>query len=423
MVNKKNITIIGAGIIGLFTAYYLAEEGFAITIIEKSDDADGCSTGNAGMIVPSHIFPLAAPGMIEKGLRWMFDAQSPFYVKPRMDWDLLRWGIHFYKAANEKQVEKAKLALRDIGLFSKAQYQALANKAEFDFGFEEKGLLMLCKTEKMFEEETEAALQATAIGIKGEVLSKAQVHALEPETKPEVVGGVLYPGDAHLYPNLLVEELKGILKYRNVKIEYNSELIDFEANNENITKVVYFQNGQKKQIVCDEIIMATGSWSQSLAKKLKTNMPMQAGKGYSITKPQIADKKINTPSILLEARVAVTPFDSKKIRFGGTMEIGGINNNIDMNRMKGIVKSVPDFYPDYQLDMPKIEEIWYGLRPCSPDGLPYIGRSTKYKNLTFATGHAMMGLSLAPGTGKLVAEIILGQKSSVDLSLFGVERF
>ena len=423
MANNKKIVIIGAGIIGLFTAYYLSEEGFDISIIEKSEGTEGCSTGNAGMVVPSHIIPLAAPGMIEKGLRWMFDAQSPFYVKPRLDWDLLSWGIHFYKAANQKQVEKAKIALRDISLFSKAQYQTLAQKNLFDFGYEEKGLLMLCKTEKMMEEEAEAAHQATAIGVKGDILTKAQVHELEPETKPDVVGGVLYPGDAHLYPNILVEELKHALIYKGVKIEYSSELIDFESNTENISKVFYKKSGENKILNCDELIIATGSWSQSIAQKLKTNMPMQAGKGYSITKPQLPNKKINIPSILLEARVAVTPFDYKKIRFGGTMEIGGINNNIDMNRMKGIVKSVPSFYPDYQLDMPEKSEIWYGLRPCSPDGLPYIGRSTKYKNLTFATGHAMMGLSLAPGTGKLVSEIILNQKPSVDLGLFGVERF
>jgi D-amino-acid dehydrogenase len=420
---NKKIVIIGGGIIGLFTAYYLAEEGFEITIIEKTDGSEGCSTGNAGMVVPSHIIPLAAPGMIEKGLRWMFDAQSPFYVKPRLDWNLLKWGIHFYKAANQKQVEKAKIALRDISLFSKAQYQQLAQKGAFSFGFEEKGLLMLCKTEKLFEEEVEAAHQATEIGIKGEILTKIQVHELEAETKPNVVGGVLYPGDAHLYPNILVEELKHYLKYKNVKFEYNSEFTDFEKNSESISKVIYSKSGENKQINCDELIIATGSWSQNIAEKLKTNMPMQAGKGYSVTKPQIQGKKINIPSILLEARVAVTPFDSKKIRFGGTMEIGGINNTIDMNRMKGIVKSVPEFYPEYQLEMPQKEDIWFGLRPCSPDGLPYISRSTKYKNLTFATGHAMMGLSLAPGTGKLVAEIIAGQKPSVDLGLFGVERF
>jgi D-amino-acid dehydrogenase len=421
--NKKQIVIIGAGIIGLFSAYYLADEGFEITIIEKSDGREGCSTGNAGMVVPSHIIPLAAPGMIEKGIRWMFDAQSPFYVKPRIDWDLLRWGIHFYKAANQKRVEKAKIALRDISLFSKAQYVQLSKNEHFTFGFEEKGLMMLCKTEKMMEEEAHAANEATAIGIKGEIFTKAQVHELEPESKPEVIGGVLYPGDAHLYPNILVEELKHILKYKGVKFEYEAELIDFEVNTESISKVVYKKNGETIQLNCDELIIATGSWSQSIAKKLKTNMPMQAGKGYSVTKPQLPNKKINVPSILLEARVAVTPFDSRKIRFGGTMEIGGINSNIDMNRVKGIIKSVPNFYPDYQLDMPEKAEIWHGLRPCSPDGLPYIGRSTKYKNLTFATGHAMMGLSLAPGTGKLVAEIISSHKPSVDLRLFGVERF
>jgi D-amino-acid dehydrogenase len=420
---NKQIVIVGAGIIGLFTAYYLMEEGFDITIIEKSDGAEGCSTGNAGMVVPSHIFPLAAPGMIEKGLRWMFDAQSPFYVKPRIDWNLLKWGMHFYKAANQKQVEKAKIALRDISLFSKEKYLQLAKKEQFSFGFEERGLLMLCKTEKLFEEEVEAAHQATAIGIKGEILSKEQVHKLESETKPNVVGGVLYPGDAHLYPNVLFTQLKSELNKKGVLIEYNSELIDFEGNTEDISTIVYKKGNKTHKIKCNELIIATGSWSQSIAEKLKTNMPMQAGKGYSVTKPQIEGKKINIPSILLEARVAVTPFDSEKIRFGGTMEIGGINGNIDMNRVKGIVKSVPNFYPDYQLDIPEKTEIWYGLRPCSPDGLPYIGRSEKYKNLTYATGHAMMGLSLAPGTGKLVSEIIMNQKSSVDLGLFAVERF
>ncbi len=423
MEQHKNIVIVGGGVIGLFSAYYLSEAGYDITVIEQSDGGEGCSTGNAGMIVPSHIFPLAMPGMIEKGLRWMLDEESPFYVKPKLNWNLLSWGMQFYKAANAKQVAKAKIALRDISWLSKQEYKNFVDKEKIDIGYEEKGLLMLCKTEKMYEEEAEAARQASAIGVKADLLTKAQVHKLEPETKPDVVGGVLYPGDAHLIPQVLVEKLKKIVQERGVQILYNTELLDVEAVNGKVKAVVYKKSDQMMLHHVQELIMAAGAWSQQVSKIVHTHMPMQAGKGYSISRPQLKNKKINIPSILMEARVAVTPFNASSIRFGGTMEIAGINKQINMNRVAGIVKAVPNFYPKYKLDMPAPSEVWYGLRPCSPDGLPYIGRSSRFSNLIFCTGHAMMGLSLAAGSGLLVAELVQKQKPSVALDMFKVERF
>jgi D-amino-acid dehydrogenase len=160
-----------------------------------------------------------------------------------------------------------------------------------------------------------------------------------------------------------------------------------------------------------------------LAKQLGINLPMQAGKGYSTTLEQQKGKKLNIPSILLEARVAITPMSANLIRFGGTMEIGGINKDINMNRVRGIIKAVPEFFPDYPIELPKQEKVWSGLRPCSPDGLPYIGRTKKYKNLIIASGHAMMGLSLAPGTGKLVQELVDNEKTSIDIALYKPERY
>jgi D-amino-acid dehydrogenase len=156
---------------------------------------------------------------------------------------------------------------------------------------------------------------------------------------------------------------------------------------------------------------------------LNIGLPMQAGKGYSVTYEQNQGKKLNIPSILLEARVAITPMSDNLIRFGGTMEIGGLNDQINMNRVRGIIKAVPNYFPDYQIDIPQKEQIWHGLRPCSPDGLPYIGRTNKYKNLVIASGHAMMGLSLAPATGKLVQEIIDNQKNSIEIDLYKPERY
>ncbi|GAB3514519.1 NAD(P)/FAD-dependent oxidoreductase [Emticicia fontis] len=418
--NLPHTVIIGSGIIGLYSAYYLQQKGHKITIIERTDGSDGCSYGNAGMIVPSHFIPLAVPGMIEKGIRWMFNSESPFYVKPRLSWDLISWGLKFAKAANPKQVEKAMPALRDISLLAKKLYQDFAKDEKNDFSFEERGLMMLCKTEHNFHEEAEVAETANKLGIEARVLDLAALHQLEPEVKPEVAGAVYYPGDAHLYPNALVKKLKDLLQKQGVEFLYNTEVTGFEADNGTI-KSIKTQSG--KTIAVEQLIIATGSWSPILAKQLNINLPMQAGKGYSTTLQQQTGKKLNIPSILLEARVAITPMADNLIRFGGTMEIGGINQDINMNRVRGIIKAVPEFFPDYSIEVPKQEKVWSGLRPCSPDGLPYIGRTNKYKNLIIASGHAMMGLSLAPGTGKLVQEIVDNEQTSIDISLYKPERY
>ena len=420
----EDITIIGSGIIGLYSAYYLNQQGYEVTIIERSSGDDGCSFGNAGMIVPSHFIPLAVPGMIEKGIRWMFNSESPFYVKPRLNWDLFSWGMKFYQAANKKQVDKAMPALRDISLLGKSLYQEFDKTEKFDFAFKEKGLMMLCKNEHTFEEEIAVANMANDLGIEARVLTINELHQLEPEVKPEVAGAIFYPGDAHLYPNILVKQLKQLLEQKGVKFLYNTEVTGFETDNNQIKKIKIQSNTQPGQSInINQLIIATGSWSPILAKQLNMSIPVQAGKGYSVTYQQNTGKRLNIPSILLEARVAITPMSDNLIRFGGTMEIGGINDNINMNRVRGIIKAVPEYFPDYQIDVPAKEKVWYGLRPCSPDGLPYIGRTKKYTNLIIASGHAMMGLSLAPATGKLVQEIIDNQPTSIDIGLYKPERY
>ena len=427
-----NTTIIGSGVIGLFSAYYLNQQGHEVTIIERSNGDDGCSMGNAGMIVPSHFIPLAVPGMIEKGIKWMFNSESPFYVKPRLNLDLLSWGLKFYQAANKKQVERAMPALRDISLLSKALYQDLAKIPNFDFSFEEKGLMILCKTSHVYEEEIAVAKQANELGLKTKTLNINELHQLEPEVKPDVAGAIFYEGDAHLYPNQLVKKLKTHLEKQGVKFLYNTEVTGFEVEKDQIKSIKIKQsvgestpqlNAACLSLITQHLIIATGSWSPILTKLLDLNLPMQAGKGYSVTNEQKIDKKLNIPSILMEARVAITPMSDNLIRFGGTMEIGGLNDEINMNRVRGIIKAVPNYFPDYRIDMPQKEQIWYGLRPCSPDGLPYIGRTNKYKNLVIASGHAMMGVSLAPATGKLVQQIIDNQQTTLDIELYKPERY
>ncbi|MCE7862570.1 MAG: FAD-dependent oxidoreductase [Bacteroidetes bacterium CHB5] len=411
------VLIIGGGIIGLSSAYYLNKAGYDVTVIDKGDLSDGCSHGNAGMIVPSHIIPLAAPGMISKGIRWMFDSTSPFYVRPRVNFDLLKWGWTFYRHANKAHVVKSIPALKELSLYSKACYQQLAKDLPFDFGYAERGLLMLYQTPETEHEEAETAAIANDHGIKAQILSAEEVQSLEPDVRVTVRGGIYFPGDAHLTPQQFMQQLIPYLKERGVSFVTNSTVNDFPLQGGKIVSV----NTDQGEQTFDEIILATGSWSGGVAAKLGITVPMQAGKGYSFLVNDV-EKNIRIPSIFLEARVAVTPM-GKNIRFGGTMEITGVDHRISMNRVKGIVDAIPKYYPDLKVAMPEVKNVWHGLRPCSPDGLPYIGRSKKIQNLTFATGHAMMGLGLGPGTGKLVADIVTGNSPEVQHFMFDPERF
>lgn len=413
----SHIGVIGGGIIGLSSAYYLNKSGHKVTIIDQGDLKDGCSFGNAGMIVPSHFIPMATPGMISKGMRWMFNSTSPFYVRPRLSGDLIKWGYQFYKHSTKEHVERSIPALKEISLLSKAMYQQLAKELPFDFGYNERGLMMLFQNAETEKEERETAHLANKIGIEAHLLSAEEVQKLEPDVKVKVRGGVYFPGDGHLTPQALVSQLITFLKVRGVTFQTQTTVEDFIIESERIKLI----KTSKGEFYFDEVVIAAGSWSGLLAAKLDLSLPMQAGKGYSFTLQKVK-KNIRIPSIFLEARVAITPMGNT-LRFGGTMEISGVDHTISMNRVKGIVDSIPRYYPDMKVAMPMKENVWHGLRPCSPDGLPYIGRSKKIRNLILATGHSMMGVSLGPGTGKLISEIVNQENPSISLDTFMPERF
>jgi D-amino-acid dehydrogenase len=413
----KRIGIIGGGIIGLFSAYYLLKKGHHITIFEQKAIGTGASAGNAGMIVPSHVVPLAAPGMIAKGIRWMFDAKSPFYVKPSIDTDLLRWGYLFYRSSSPRFLDKRIAALRDINLLSRVLYQELHESKSFDFGFQGRGILMLYQSAKSEADEREAAAIANRVGVEARLLSIAEAQDLEPGIRMRANGAVYYPNDAHIDPELLLRKLSEWLTSNGVKIQQLDAVTGIVQKNGWIQKIGTYAGSYD----FDEVILAAGSWSSQVGRLLNVKLPMQAGKGYSFLLKNPAQKH-SIPAILVDGKIAVTPIGDG-IRFAGTLEIGGINQHVNMNRVKGIVETIPKFYPDFEVHMPSNDQIWSGLRPCSPDGLPYIGRSGRFRNLTVATGHAMMGISLAPATGKIISQIIDGEPTQIDISQFQVERF
>lgn len=413
----SNVGIIGGGIIGLTSAYYLTQAGHKVTVIEKGNLQEGCSFGNAGMIVPSHFIPLAAPGMISKGIRWMFNSKSPFYVRPSLNPDLLKWGYLFYRNSSQANVDNAIPALKELSYYSKSLYQQMAKKLPFDFGYHERGLLMLYKTEEIESEERETAEIANHYGVEARVLTAEQVQDKEPDVRVDVRGGVYFPGDAHLTPQHFINGLIHYLKEAGVEFKTDCEVFDFRIENNKIQELTTNLGNYS----FDEVILAAGSWSGTVAKRLQLSLPMQAGKGYSFTLNNI-QKNVRIPSIFLEAKVAVTPMENN-LRFGGTMEITGVNHKISMNRVRGIVESIPKYYPEMKVDVPGKEKVWHGLRPCSPDGLPYVGRSKQLQNLIVATGHSMLGISLGPGTGRVVADLMDGKKPDVGLSAFDPERF
>lgn len=412
----KRIAIIGGGIIGLSSAYYLSRRGHDVTIFDDANISEGCSAGNAGMIVPSHIIPLAAPGMISKGIRWMFDSKSPFYVKPRLSGDLIKWGLKFYSHANARHVERSIPALKEFSSLSKSLYRELAKENYFDFGYEERGLLMLYQSAETEKEEIEAAKLANKSGVEAHVLSPDETQKLEPDVKLAIKGSVYFPGDAHLIPHKLVAGLTSYLQARKVAF-VRKNVDDLRIKDRSVAEL--HVNGDSYAF--DEYVIATGAWSGVFCLKLGIDLPMQSGKGYSFTLENVA-RNIRIPSLLLEGRVAVTPMGSS-LRFGGTMEIGGTDRSVNMNRVKGIVETIPKYYPEMSVDLPHVSTVWNGLRPCSPDGLPYVGRPKKFSNVTIATGHSMMGLSLGPATGKIVSEIIDEQPLSMNISPFNPERF
>lgn len=420
--SKHHVAVLGGGIIGLCSAYYLRQAGFDVTVVDRNGpQSNGCSHGNAGMLVPSHFVPLAAPGMISKGLAWMLDSKSPFYIHPRFNLGLARWGYHFWKAASKASVAKAGPTLANLNLWSRELYSELSESG-IAMDLSPTGLLMLCKTQATLDEESELVDAANEFGMGVSVLSASETSAKQAGLDVSVCGSVFYPMDAHLNPNRLVAALEEHLVAQGVQFIRNAHLASFELELGRI-RAVRSSNGV---IEADSFVLCGGTWSSELASSIDLRLPMEAGKGYSLTLNE-PPQSMSICSILAEAKVAVTPMQNA-IRFGGTMELAGLNSTIDNRRVDGIVQSIPKYFPAFDAERFAAIEPWSGLRPLSPDGLPYIGPSNAASNLVVATGHAMMGLSLGPVTGRIVADILDRGRMSlkergIDGNLISPDRF
>ncbi len=411
----KHVVVIGGGVIGLSAAVECLRRGHRVTVIEKSPARRGASFGNAGMVVPSHFIPLAAPGMVALGLKWMWNSESPFYIQPRLDLDLVRWALRFWRASTRGHVERAAPLLRDLHMASREAYVRLAESE--DFGLVKKGLLMLCQTQHALDEEARTAEMARALDVPVEILDARQTAALDPGITMNIIGAVHFPKDCHLQPERYVAAQEQRIRVGGGELLWDAEVTGWLREGGRLAAV----QTTAGEVAGDEFILAGGAWSTGLVRDLGLRLPMQAGKGYSVTVPHPVERA-QICSVCVEARIAVTPM-GEAMRFGGTMEIAGFNEGINPRRVSGILKAASRYFPKFLPEHFAGLQPWSGLRPCSPDGLPYLGRTRAAENLIVATGHAMMGLSLAPVTGELAAQIVDREPPRFDLILLSPDRY
>lgn len=412
-----DVLIIGGGAVGLCAAYFLHEKGCRVTVLEKGLPGGGSSYGNAGLVVPSHFVPLAAPGVITQGLKWMWNPESPFYIKPRFDPALFDWLWKFRAACNASHVQRSALLLRDLNLGGRRLYEQFSQRPGFAFGFTKRGLLILFRSPAGAHECREMAGAAAQIGLTARIVSTEAIAQLDPGLHSRAQGAVYFQDDAHLDPAAFNRAMHTHLETSGVTVQGNCEVLGFQKRGRTITAV----NTSRGAYSAGEMLLAGGAWTAGIARQLGLKLPMQAGKGYSITLPY-PDGKPSIPLILEEARVAVTPLGDR-LRLAGTMELAGMDTTINQRRVNAILRALPDY-----IDLPRPldsgrAEIWAGLRPCTPDGLPYLGRTARYDNLSVAAGHAMIGMSTAPSSGKLIAEVINGEAPFLDISLLAVDRY
>lgn len=412
----KNVVVIGGGIMGLNSAYYLRKAGHQVVVLDKSAMNGGASYVNAGYLTPSHIIPLASPGMMAKGLKWMFNSSSPFYLKPRLDPDFIKWAWYFHRSSTRQKVERAIPVIAEINVLSKALYEEIHLSGDLgDFQLEKKGLLMLFKSAEMGAQELQVMKRALDQGLEARELSLEELGKIQPGLNKEIKGAIHYECDAHTTPTQIMEKFKAFLPEAGVAIHTETEVTGFKANGNTLKGV----ETSKGYFEADEVVMASGAWSPLLGKKLGVKLPLEAGKGYRIDLAR--PTPVRMPAVLMEAKVAVTPMDGFT-RLAGTMELSGINNHIRKNRVEAIARLTEQYYDELNIEAAELQSAACGLRPVTPDGLPYIGRVSSWKNLSLATGHAMMGWSLGPVTGKLITEIVSETKPSMSLDAFRPER-
>ena len=411
-----HVIVIGGGVVGACCAYYLSRAGYRVTILDRGAFGRGCSHANCGYVCPSHILPFAGPGALWSTLKTLFARNSPLKVRLGTVLANPGWFLGFARRCNYRNWFAAGLAIQSLLRTSRALFDELIAEEKLDCEWETKGLLFVFRSRKAFDHykyTDEFLHERFNMGAKR--LDADAVLQMEPALLPGNAGGYWYKSDAHLRPDRLMSELRRVLTDRGVTIRENCEVTAFIRGNGKASRVC----ASGSQLEADAFVVATGAWTPLLNRELGCRVPIQPGKGYSITMPRPAVCP-SVPLIFEEHRVAVTPFQSG-YRLGSTMEFAGYDERMNRSRLS-ILTDAAKLYLREPLAEP-VQEEWWGWRPMTYDSLPIIDRSPAMSNVLIAAGHNMLGLSMAPATGRLVAELLSGSSPHVDVSPYSPKRF
>ena len=413
---RADVIVVGGGVVGLCVAHYLTESGREVVLIDRAGFGDGASFGNAGLVAPSHAIPFPAVGAIRDGLRWLFDGQSPFYVRPSFDLERLGWLMRFALASGRRRSEAGAAVLSELLLASAASFREdFAGRGDLNFAYHSDGVLAIHATPQSLERGLAEGRLLERFGIASQPLDGAELSALEPTLSPALAGAMLWPQDGHLDPYLLISQLVGSLARRGVRFEWSTEVLSFSLDRGRVGSL----RTTAGEIEPTELVLAAGAWSPGLSRQLGLRLPMQAGKGYSIT-AATGEEVPRRPLLFADARVVATPLRGR-LRLAGTLELVGHDMGISRRRVDAIRAVGESFLAGVKMD-PQAR-IWRGLRPLTADGLPVIGRPRGLSNVVIATGHGHLGVSLGPVTGRIVSELAAGGGWPTDLSAVSPDRF
>lgn len=410
------VIVVGAGVVGAACAHFLVRSGWSVTIIDKGAFGQGCSHANCGFVCPSHVLPLAEPGAVGRTLKAMLRKDSPFYIKPRLDFALWGWLTRFMARCKPHYVLEAGKAIQALLHSSRRLYDELVQKGGLDCEWQARGMLFVFQTQKALDHYAESdRYMREHFDTGAERIDSDRLQTMEPALKSGLPGGYYYPTDAHLRPDRLMSSWKWNLAAQGVQI---LEQCAFQGLVGEPGRVRAVKTGQG-EIAADAVVLATGAWTPLLNQALGCQVPIQPGKGYSLTMPRPA-RCPTYPLIFEEHRVAVTPM-ATGYRLGSTMEFAGYDATLNPRRL-ALLKAGAEHYLQTPHSEP-VEEEWYGWRPMTPDSLPIIGPTPAYANVLLAAGHNMLGLSMAPATGQLIAELLNGAKPHLDPAPYAVTRF
>ena len=415
---QPHVVVVGGGVIGVCCSYYLARRGARVTVLERAEVGSGASFGNAGAIAPGHA-PITKPGRVKQAVRNMLHPTSPLYIVPRWDPALMKWLWAFSRHCTKAHVEAGMQALAPLGHESRALFDRLVNEEAIDCHFTAEGYYDVFRTEPAFANAANEAALMWAHGYRPMSIAGEELRERETTLADGVRGGVYYPEAATLNPHDFVLELADRSKRYGAEVRTGADVRDVLTSVHRVTGV-RLRDGE--ELNADAVVLATGAYSLALAAAAGYPLPIQAGKGYHVDRAlgSGGTPDLNFTCMLGEYSVFCTPMDGF-VRFAGTMEFSGLNHEVRRSRLQQLTRAAA-FYFDGVGDADPLSE-WCGLRPCTPDGLPVMGPTPGCAGLYLATGHAMLGLTLGPVTGKLMAEIVLDGLPSMEIGALRVDRF